>query len=68
MHCLLTPQRPRPLRLALGYLSLYDRYRFLRGYLGREAEPFQVKRLFRQVQAHLERRPPRPLQLPPRDR
>mgnify|MGYP000494157735 CR=1 FL=1 len=55
-------------RLALGYLSLYDRYRFVRGYLGPGADPVQVKRLFRQVQAHLERRPPRPLQLPASDR
>jgi hypothetical protein len=55
-------------RLAVGYLSLYDRYRFLRGYLGPDAEPGRVKRLFRQVQAHLERRPPRPLKLPPRGR
>jgi hypothetical protein len=54
-------------RLALGYLSLYDRYRFLRGYLGPGADPAEVKRLFRLVQARLERRPPRPLQLPPRD-
>ena len=52
-------------RLALSYLTLYERYRFLRGYLGPGAAPGQVKRLFRQVQAHLERRPPKPLQLPP---
>lgn len=55
-------------RLAISYLSLYDRYRFLRAYLGPNADREAVKRLFRQVQAHLDRRPPKPLPLPPRNR
>lgn len=45
-------------RLALGYCSLRDRYRFVRDYLGPEAERGAAKALFRAVKAHLDRRPP----------
>ena len=46
-------------RLALSYCSLYDRYRFLRRYLGPDADRRETKRLFRRIQAHLARRPPK---------
>lgn len=45
-------------RLALSYCSLRERYRFVRDYLGPEAERGATKALFRAVKAHLDRRPP----------
>jgi len=53
-------------RLALSYCSLYQRYRFLRLYLGSEADKDQVKRLYRRIQAHQDRRPVSLRQLPHR--
>ncbi len=53
-------------RLALSYLNPRERYRFLRRYLGPGAPRGQAKQLFRKVEAHLARRPPRKLDLPPR--
>ncbi len=50
-------------RLALSYLSVYERARWLRDYLGRERETHAVKRLYRRVQAYVDRRPPRILEL-----
>ncbi len=48
-------------RIAVSLLSSYDRMRFIWQYLGAGREPGDAKRLYREVAAHLGRRPPRPL-------
>lgn len=53
-------------RIAVGLLSKYDRMRFVCRYLGKRRQPGDAKRLYREVARHLGRRPPRPLELPPR--
>ena len=52
-------------RLALSYLTLYQRYRLLAAYLGDAAGPAERKYWFRRVQRRYERRPSKTLQ--PRD-
>ena len=54
-------------RYAVSLLSKYDRMRFVWRYLEGERRPGDAKRLYREVAQHLDRRPPRPLKLPPRD-
>lgn len=54
-------------RIAVSLLSVNQRMRFLCQYLGRGRSPGQAKSLFKQVAAHLGRRPPKPLELPARD-
>ena len=53
-------------RMAVQLLCPYECMRFVCRYLGRERTPGAAKNLFREVQAHLDRRPPKPLVLPPR--
>jgi serine/threonine protein kinase len=54
-------------RIAVSLLSKYDRMRFVCGYLGRDRDPGEAKRLYRQVARHLGRRPPQPVSLPAAD-
>jgi tRNA A-37 threonylcarbamoyl transferase component Bud32 len=53
-------------RIAISLLSKYDRMRFVWKYLGEGRQPGDTKRLYQEVADHLGRRPPRPLELPPR--
>jgi tRNA A-37 threonylcarbamoyl transferase component Bud32 len=46
-------------RIAVSLLSSYDRMRFIWQYLGDDREPGDARRLYREVAAHLGRRPPR---------
>ncbi len=46
-------------RIAVYLLSNYDRMRFIWRYLGDSRRPGDAKRLYREVAAHLGRRPPR---------
>jgi tRNA A-37 threonylcarbamoyl transferase component Bud32 len=48
-------------RIAVSLLSSYDRMRFIWQYLGVGRRPGDAKQLYREVAAHLGRRPPRPL-------
>jgi tRNA A-37 threonylcarbamoyl transferase component Bud32 len=54
-------------RIAVSLLSKYDRMRFICSYLGKERDPGEAKRLYRQVARHLGRRPPKPLKVPVMD-
>ena len=47
-------------RVALSYLSLYQRYRLLAAYLGESAGPAERKYWYRRVQRRCERRLPKP--------
>ena len=50
-------------RIAISLFSRFELMRFIHMYLGEDAGSGEAKRLFRQVQDHLSRRMPRPLQL-----
>lgn len=52
-------------RATFRFLSVYDRARFVRDYLGLERKPGDLKRLFHEVGQHLARRPPKGGQLGP---
>jgi hypothetical protein len=54
-------------RTAVFLLSEYERMRFICRYLGRGRKPGEAKRLYRKVEQHLGRRPPKPLNLPAED-
>ena len=51
-------------RMAISLFSRFELMRFLHMYLGEEGSSVEAKRLFRQVQRHLSRRMPRPVDLP----
>ena len=51
-------------RIAISLFSRFELMRFVHMYLGEEDSSVAAKRLFRQVQRHLSRRMPRPLELP----
>lgn len=50
-------------RIAISVFSRTDQMRFLRLYLGSQDEPLTRRKLFREVNRHLERRMPRPFEL-----
>jgi hypothetical protein len=51
-------------RIAISLFSRFELMRFVHLYLGAGASGAEAKRLFRQVQHHLSRRMPRPVELP----
>jgi tRNA A-37 threonylcarbamoyl transferase component Bud32 len=51
-------------RMAISLFSRCELMRFIHTYLGEEGGSVEAKRLFRQVQRHLSRRMPRPVELP----
>ena len=51
-------------RIAISLFSRFELMRFVHMYLGETADGGEAKRLFRQVQQHLSRRMPRPVELP----
>jgi tRNA A-37 threonylcarbamoyl transferase component Bud32 len=51
-------------RVALSTTSRFDRMRFLCRYLGADRKPGDARSLYRAVARHLQRRPPRTLNLP----
>jgi tRNA A-37 threonylcarbamoyl transferase component Bud32 len=51
-------------RIAISVFSRFELMRFVHMYLGESATSSGAKRLFRQVQRHLGRRMPRPVELP----
>lgn len=51
-------------RIAISLFSRFELMRFVHLYLGEGASGVDAKRLFRQVQQHLSRRMPRPVDLP----
>lgn len=50
-------------RVAIFTSSHFERMRFIRSYLGPDAQPGEAAKLYRQVAAHLSRRMPKPLAL-----